>query len=132
MSQVARITVDNITYNVGVEYESMKRNATLFEGSNTGTAIAGNSIRDIIGTKYSYEMTIYALPGYQNDYDTLYYSLTAPVDYHHVELPFGQTVIEFDAMIETINDTYYGVQNGTNLWDKMTVEFAPIRPQRSA
>lgn len=132
MSQAMSIVLDGMTYRVGIEYESMKRSGTLFEGNNTGVAIAGNDIRDVIGTKYKYEMTVYALPGYQEDYDEFYYAITAPVDTHRVELPFGQRILEFDAKIESASDNYYGIENGVGIWDKMSVEFIPIKPQRSA
>lgn len=84
-----RITVDNITYRVLVEYDSLKRSFELMEGDNTGVAVSGRSIRDILGTNYKHSMTVRADPSYPSDYDLFYWMISEPVDYHSVSIPCG-------------------------------------------
>ena len=84
-----RITVDNITYCVLVEYDTLKRSFELMEGDNAGTAISGRTIRDILGTNYTYNMTVRADPAYPSDYDSFYWTISSPIDSHQIEIPCG-------------------------------------------
>lgn len=127
--EVFGIIVDNVQYLVGVEYDSMKRRFAHLEGPNTGVSILGRTIRDVLGSTYTYSMTIHALENYQEDYDTLYDLLTDTADYHNVSLPFGQGLLTFDAIIETADDTYKGYYNGQYRWDDLDVTFTPMQPQ---
>lgn len=126
-----RIEVDEITYRVLVEYDSLKRSFELLEGNNTGTAISGRSIRDVIGTTYKYEMTVRADPKYPTDYDSFFYKISEPVDYHTVTLPFGQSTLTFEAKILDGSDTYKGYYNGYRRWDEMSLTFEAMEPQRT-
>ena len=120
------IIVDGVRYTVGVEYESMKRSMLMKEGPNTGTSITGRDIRDILGSTYSYTMTIHPIKHYQAQYDTLFLIITNEKDYHTVTLPFGQGSISFDAKIDSVSDVYRGYHSGTHIWDNMDVTFTPI------
>ena len=126
-----RITVDAVTYRVLVEYDTLKRSFELMEGKNSGTAISGRSIRDIIGTTYEYSMTVRADPDYPEDYDSFFYKISEPVDYHSVVMPFGQTTITFDAKILSGKDVYKGFYANYKRWDEMEVKFVPMQPQRT-
>lgn len=84
-----RITVDNTTYRVLVEYDTLKRSFELMEGDNQGTAISGRTIRDILGTNYKYTMTVRTDPDYPSDYDAFYWKISEPVDYHQIVIPCG-------------------------------------------
>ena len=84
-----RITVDNVTYRVLVEYDTLKRSFDLMEGDNSGTAISGRSIRDILGTNYKYTMTVRADPDSPSDYDAFYWKISEPVDSHFISIPCG-------------------------------------------
>lgn len=125
-----RITVDSITYRVMVEYDSMKRSFELMEGDNQGTAVSGRTIRDILGTNYTYSMTVRADPDYPEDYDSFYWKITEPVVYHTIALPFGQSDISFQAKIISGSDVYKGYDNGYRRWDNMDIQFEPMQPQR--
>ena len=130
MSQAMQIVLDNIVYNVGVVFPEMSRSFELKEGSNTGTAITGRDIRDVLGTNYTYSMKITALPGKHAEYDSFYEAISEPVDSHTVLVPYGQTTLAFEAQIKSGSDKYYGVENGTHIWSDLEIEFAPIAPQR--
>ena len=125
-----RIKVDGLTYRVLVEYDSLKRSFELLEGNNSGLAISGRTIRDVLGTNYKYEMTVRADPKYPTDYDSFFYKISEPVDYHMVELPFGQSTLMFEAKISDGNDIYKGYYHGYHRWDEMSLTFESMEPQR--
>lgn len=86
-----RITVDNTTYRVLVEYDTLKRSFELMEGDNSGVAISGRTIRDILGTNYKYSMTVRTDPNYPSDFDAFYWKISEPVGSHQIEIPCGDS-----------------------------------------
>lgn len=131
MSHPIGITLDKKFYRVFVEYESLKRSFEIYEGENTGDSLSGRKIRDIIGTKYKYQMTVRANPEFPDDYDDFYEAISEPIDYHTVSLPYGQGLLTFDAYIESGDDTYEGVYNKYQRWDELELTFEAIKPQRT-
>ena len=125
------IVVDGVEYRVRVVYESLSRSFSIVEGPNGGTAITARTIRDIIGTKYGYEMCIEPDPRYPEDYDAFYEAISAPVESHTVEMPYGSGAMKFEAMIVSGEDTYRGILVNRNAWQGLRVQFKPILPQRT-
>lgn len=127
---IEQITVDGVTYHVRVKPDTIRRIAQLIEGPNAGDMLSGRHERNLIGTKYTYQMDIE--PDWQNyaDYDSFYYAITAPADSHTITVPFCQTTLTFDAMIETVEDRLIGEANGVNRWHDLTIQFKPINIQR--
>lgn len=125
------IVVDGVEYRVRVVYESLSRSFSIVEGPNGGTAITARAIRDIIGTKYAYEMNIEPDPRYPEDYDAFYETISAPVESHIVEMPYGNGSMKFEAMIVSGEDTYAGILVNRNAWKGLRVQFKPILPQRT-
>lgn len=125
------IVVDGVEYRVRVVYESLSRSFSIVEGPNGGTAITARTIRDIIGTKYDYEMRVEPDLRYPEDYDAFYEVISAPVESHMVEMPYGSGVMNFEAMIVSGEDTYRGILVNRNAWQGLRVQFKPILPQRT-
>lgn len=125
------IVVDGVEYRVRVVYESLSRSFSIVEGPNGGTAITARTIRDIIGTKYDYEMRVEPDLRYPEDYDAFYEVISAPVESHMVEMPYGSGVMKFEAMIVSGEDTYAGILANRNAWQGLRVQFKPILPQRT-
>lgn len=125
------IVVDGVEYRVRVVYESLSRSFSIVEGPNGGTAITARTIRDIIGTKYDYEMRVEPDLRYPEDYDAFYEVISAPVESHMVEMPYGSGVMKFEAMIVSGEDTYRGILVNRNAWQGLRVQFKPILPQRT-
>ena len=123
------ITVDGNTYRVHVVPDTVKRIAELIEGPVSGDMLSDRHERDLSGTKFTYQMRIE--PDWVNyaDYDSLFSLLATPTDSHSVTLPFGQSTITFDAMIQSVDDGLIGNALGVNRWHGMTVRFVPIEPQ---
>lgn len=124
------ITLDGITYQVRVVYNSMERAFSLEGGVNEEYMLSGRHERDLIGTGYSYRLGVEPDPAHPADYDSFYQAISAPVDSHTITLPYGQSSITFDAEIQSGTDTYHGKIAGVQRWSGLKVSFAPILPQR--
>lgn len=124
------ITVDGKEYKVFVIYPSRMRRFAIMEGANTGTALSSRKIRDILGTAYSYSMSIKPDPKAPDDYDAFYEAISAPVECHRVIMPFGQETLEFDAAVYSGEDTDMGVAGSTRRWDGLQITFEAMEPQR--
>lgn len=125
------ITIDGVLYRVRIAYPSMSRSFSIVEGPNGGTAITARSIRDIKGTSYAYEMQVEPDPRYPEDYDAFYETISAPVESHMVELPYGAGRQTFEMMVLSGSDAYAGRRMGRNAWKRLKVQFQPITPQRT-
>ncbi len=122
------ITIDNQTFQVGVS--SIQRTSRIPDGPNSGTAKDGTRIRDVYGTFYDYAVQFDTCAGFsRSDYDNLYYLLTAPVPFHNITIPFGQSTISFPTYIESLDDRIILMADGT-IWGNLTVTFTPKSPQR--
>lgn len=127
------ITVDEIYYDVAVMYPSLKRDFSIITGDAEGVAITKRKIRDVLGTQFEYEMQLNAKDGKQSDYDALYEVLTDPdAEYHTITLPYGQSTITYQAVIESGSDTYAGFYEGEHHWGDLTLRFVPMEPQKTS
>lgn len=126
------ITLDGTEYKVRVVFGSLRRSFAVVEGPNSGQAITGKYIRDIIGTGYSYTMDIEPDQRFPKDYDAFYEVITAPVESHSVIMPYGQDVLEFAAAVESGEDILGPTLGGVTRWKGLSVTFTAIKPQREA
>lgn len=124
------LTVDGVEYRVRVVYGSLSRRFEVVEGPNSGTAITAKLIRDILGTGYTYTMNVEPDPAFPQDYDEFYEAITAPVEFHTIELPYGQQSLLFDAAVQSGEDTMGPTLGGVTRWNGLSVTFVPLRPQR--
>lgn len=125
------IVMDGITYRVRVVYDSMTNPAQLVEGVNSGDMISGRHERDLLGTKYSYQLQAEPDPRYPQDFDAFYHAVSAPVDTHTVTLPYGNETITYQAMIDTVTRAYAGKVAGRKRWKNCVVQYKPQEPQRT-
>lgn len=124
------ITIDGTEYNIRIKYETLKRAFEIKEGPNSGVSIEGTMIRDIIGTKYNYQIDIEPDPADPTDYDAFYELMSEPVASHEVTFPYGQETITFNAAIQSGSDIYYGNIGGSNRWRGLSIVFQAFEPQR--
>lgn len=125
------ITIDGTDYNIRIKYETLRRAFEIAEGQNSGTAIDGTMIRDIIGTRYSYQIDIEPDPADPTDYDAFYQIISQPTAYHEVTFPYGQETITFNAAIQSGSDIYFGNIGGSNRWRGLSIVFQALKPQRT-
>lgn len=115
----------------GVGVESLKRSFRIPDGTNAGDMLSGDYERDLVGTYYDYDLVITTSDLAVNEYDSLFEALSAPVNSHMVEMPYGMTSITFEAMIEGGDDELIPMDDGT-WWGNLNVTIRAKKPQRLA
>ncbi len=124
------VTIDGASFDVGVEY--IKRQARIEDGPNAGNSKRGDWIRDVYGTFYDYILAFDTSAGLTRaDYDTLYSILTAPVEFHTLVVPYGQSTLSFTAGITGAEDNVILMDDGT-AWGNLSITFRAKSPQRLA
>lgn len=124
------VTIDGTSFDVGVEY--IKRQARIEDGPNAGNSKRGDWIRDVYGTFYDYILAFDTSSGLsREDYDTMYGILTAPVEFHTLVVPYGQSTLSFEAGITGAEDNVILMDNGT-VWGNLSITFRAKSPQRLA
>lgn len=117
----------------GIGVESLKRSFRIPDGKNAGEMDSGDYERDIVGTYYDYSLLISIADFPANEYDELYEILSAPVNSHTVEMPYGKTgTMTFEAMIETGEDELSVLHDDFSEWADFSVTFRAKKPQRLA
>ena len=125
-----QLNMDGTTYRVRIVYDTLIRSFELLEGVNAGEMLSGRHERDLLGTGYTYQMQVEPDPRYPTDYDAFFEAISAPVDSHTIIMPYGQTTITYEAMVESGQDTYRGIVGGRTKWRGLTVHYRYIEPQR--
>lgn len=125
-----QLNMDGTTYRVRIVYDTLVRSFELLEGVNAGEMLSGRHERDLLGTGYTYQMQVEPDPRYPTDYDAFFEAISAPVDSHTIIMPYGQTNITYEAMVESGQDTYRGIVGGRTKWRGLTVQYRYIEPQR--
>lgn len=115
----------------GVGVENLKRSFRIPDGTNAGNMLSGDYERDLVGTYYDYDLVITTSDLAVNEYDALFEALSAPVNSHMVEMPYGMTSITFEAMIESGGDELIPMDEGT-WWGDLNVTIRAKKPQRLA
>ena len=122
------VTIDGASFDVGVEY--IKRQARIEDGPNAGNSKRGDWIRDVYGTYYDYILAFDTSAGLTRaDYDALYSILTAPVEFHTLVVPYGQSTLSFTAGITGAEDNVILMDDGT-VWGNLSITFRAKSPQR--
>ena len=125
-----QLNMDGTTYRVRIVYDTLIRSFVLLEGVNAGEMLSGRHERDLLGTGYTYQMQVEPDPRYPTDYDAFFEAISAPVDSHTIIMPYGQSTITYEAMVESGQDTYRGIVGGRTKWRGLTVQYRYIEPQR--
>lgn len=115
----------------GVGVESLKRSFRIPDGQNAGNMLSGDYERDLVGTYYDYDLVITTSDLTDNEYDALFEVLSAPVNSHVVEMPYGMSSLTFEAMIESGGDELIPMDDGT-WWGNLSVSIRAKKPQRLA
>lgn len=128
--ELMTILMDGVTYRVRVVYNTLVRAFELVEGPVHGDMLSGRHERDLVGTKYTYEMGVEPDPRYQSDYDAFFEAISDPVNSHSITVPNGQGTLTYQAMIERGSDTYRGQLAGQRRWGGLVVTFKAISVQK--
>ena len=123
--------MDGVSYNVIVPEGGLKRQGRVLDGESVGRMLSGRMMRDIVGTYYNYAMQLDTRNLDVAQYDALYQVLSAPVDYHTVILPYGQSTLTFQAYVTNLDDELVLMQEGRNLWGNLSFTFVAMQPERT-
>ena len=77
----------------------------------------------------SYTAVFEVKSGSVTEYDDMVATLSQPVDYIPVVMPYGQGTLSFDAYITKVEDELINNIGGTRRWGHCTVTFTPVRAQ---
>lgn len=108
----------------------LDRKARIKESGLSGDVKNGRHFREIVGTYYDYDMTIATNSLSRTEYDELYEILTSPQESHFVKFPYGQSEMEYEAYITTVNDSMKSKRSSETEWYELSVMFEAIEPQR--
>lgn len=97
-----------------------------FKGCETLTLDFGGQSASIYGDTLSIEPD----PRYLSDYDSFYEAISAPVDYHTITMPHGQTDMSYKAKVVSGSHKLRGKINGKRYYYGLQVQFQPLAPQR--
>lgn len=123
------LKLDGVAY-PNIHVTSLKRSFSVLDGDNAGRVMTGDMVRDIIGTYYNYSMEIEPDGSALAEYDSFYEKISAPVDYHILEVPYAQGVMEFKAYVSNGDDNLYSLYNTGNAWKGLSINFVAMSPQR--
>lgn len=127
--------MDGKRYKVGIL--EIKRKFTVLDGEGSGRVQSGTLHREIIGTFYNYTIKFGSNRVDPDDYDELYYDLSAPVESHNVFLPFGKSsrynqkmyvAAGEDKVYRAVRDTRDG--HYEFLWNGFSCDFVSMSPLR--
>lgn len=125
-----KFKVDNVEFTRAV-VDKPKRTFNIVDGDNAGRLLITLKMdRDVLGTLYNYSMKIDSSFMTVEEYDTLYELLSAPVDSHIIEVPYGQTTLVYEAYVTSGSDELIIIKNGINYWEGLTINFVAMEPQR--
>lgn len=123
------VKIDGRAYNVSVA-APIKRSASVLDGENAGRVMTGRMARDIIGTYYNYEITFGTSLLSPDDYDSLYETLTEPIESHMITVPYGQGTKTFEAYVSNATDVLKRMNSKEKLWGDLSVKFTAMEPAR--
>lgn len=122
--------VDGIEFTKAI-VDKPKRSFQILDGENAGRQILTAKMeRDVLGTFYNYSMNIDSRFMSKEEYDQLYYLLSAPVDSHTIEVPFGQETLVYEAYVTNGTDELTSIRKKVNNWANLSINFIAMEPQR--
>lgn len=122
--------VDGIEFTKAV-VDKPKRSFQILDGENAGRQILTAKMeRDVLGTFYNYSMNIDSRFMSKEEYDALYELLSAPVDSHTIEVPYGQDSLIFEAYVTNGTDELTAIRKDSNMWANLSINFIAMEPQR--
>lgn len=123
------ITIDNTTFEVGIVKITRKASQKL---ENIGITMDLRKHYDVRGTYYDYEVELATQRMNVNDYDSLYEILTNPQESHTVTMPYGQSMLTFEARASVASDALIKSFNRFKKWGTLKVTFEALTPQKEA
>lgn len=123
------IKVDGVAY-PKLHVTSLKRSFSVMDGPNAGRVMNYDMVRDVGGTFYNYSLSFDPDLSDREEYDTFYEVISAPVDSHMIEVPYGQGVMAFKAYVSNGEDELLTLYDAAGNWGNLSINFVAMSPQR--
>ena len=95
------IIIDGFEWNVPCDIE---RVAEVTPSEISGLMLDKTYFNDVIGTFLRYDVTLAVPTTMKDEYDSLYETLTDPVDAHSFVMPYGRSTVQITARVENVQD----------------------------
>lgn len=125
------VSIDGTYYNIKIPENGIKRSFSIADSDKAGRNILGEMIRDIVGTYYNYTIQFETRYLSHDEYDQLYEILSAPVDYHVITVPYGQSTLTFNAYVTGGSDNIKRIDSSGNNWTGLSIDFIAMKPIRT-
>lgn len=123
------LKVDGVAY-PHLHVSSLKRSFSVLDGPNVGRVMSYDMVRDVGGTFYNYSLSFDPYLSDPAEYDAFYEVISAPVDCHMIEVPYGQGTMSFKAYVTNGEDDLLMLEENINAWDNLSINFIAMSPQR--
>lgn len=124
------VSIDGRYFNIFIPEDGIKRTFAVADTDQAGRVQTGEMVRDIIGTFYNYTVDFNTNFLSEVEYDELWDTLSDPVEYHIIKVPYGQETLQFKAYVANGSDTLKYIRNGKSRWRNLSINFIANKPQR--
>ncbi len=120
-------SVDGITWEYPCQIE---RTAEIQASDLSGLMLNLDYFNDVQGIWMEYDVTIAVPFGSEDDYYTIYETLTQPVDGHLFVLPYNNSEITVTARVLSVADALVRMPEGKNYWKGTTFKIVANHPSK--
>ncbi len=107
------ISIDGYEWDIPCD---IGRVAEVMPSEISGMLLDKTYFNDVIGTYYSFEVTLAVPPSMADEYATIYEMLTDPVDGHIFIFPYNNTTRQVTARVEEVNDALVYTASNRQYW----------------
>ena len=127
------LKIDGKDFSDIVIINDLEETFELIEGEPSTVTQSNRDWYDIVGTKYSHTLSILRNDNVsQEEWDEFYRVISAPVDFHIVEVDHEQSTISYAAHIFMGGRKLLRVVGSKKIWSDLTITLKASEPQRRA
>lgn len=107
------ISIDGYEWNVPCD---VQRTADITPSDISGLMLDKTYFNDVLGTYFTFDVTMAVPPSMAQDYYALYDTLTDPVDAHVFIMPYNDSSIQITARVEQVTDVLVYTVSQKQYW----------------
>lgn len=125
------IKINGVEFDAEVAISKYNRSFNVLDGENAGRVMSGRMIRDIIGTYIGNKITVFRRGDNYAGLDKFWdYLVEHSIDDSvMLEAADGQSTISYEAYYTSASQDIEKVENGTNYWGEIEINFVPMDAQ---
>ena len=121
------LIIDGARFDVKAD---VQRTGEIVSSDISGPLMDGGYFNDVLGTYYTYDVTL-KYPLYnQGKYFALYELFTEPVDGHQFVLPYNESVIVLTARVESVSDQWIERDSAGAYWKAFRASIVANSPSK--